>query len=95
MINYFNKIIFIVTFITFSLKNLLLFDLVLSIIAFKINGRIILDKLLNNFRIIFFIFKNIYFLVKVVRPIFFPSIKDDEQCNLVLSKINMEPNSHS
>ena len=41
-----------------------------------------------------FIFK-FYFFVKVVKPIFFPSIIDDEQCRLVLSKINIEPISHS
>ena len=37
----------------------------------------------------------VYFFVKVVKPIFLPSILSDEQCKLVLSKINIEPNSHS
>ena len=37
----------------------------------------------------------IYFLVKVVKPIFLPSILDEEQCKFVLSKINIDPNSHS
>ena len=36
-----------------------------------------------------------YFFVKVVRPIFFPSIFEDEQCKFVLSKINIDPISHS
>ena len=37
----------------------------------------------------------IYLFVKVVRPIFLPSILLDEQCIFVLSKISIEPNSHS
>ena len=58
-------------------------------------GSKILTKLIENFKILLFIFKMFYFFVNVVNPIFLPSIKDEEQCNLVLSKISIEPSSHS
>ena len=36
-------------------------------------------KLLKIFGFLFSYLENIYFFVNVVRPIFFPSIRDDEQ----------------
>ena len=61
----------------------------------KTDGNKIFAKLFENLKILLFIFKMFYFFVNVVNPIFFPSIKDEEQCNLVLSKISIEPSSHS
>ena len=58
-------------------------------------GNKIFTKLFENLKILLFIFKMFYFFVNVVNPIFLPSIKDEEQCNLVLSKISIEPISHS
>ena len=58
-------------------------------------GNKIFAKLFENLKILLFIFKMFYFFVNVVNPIFLPSIKDEEQCNLVLSKISIEPISHS
>ena len=59
------------------------------------NGNNIFTKLFENLKILLFIFKMYYFFVNVVNPIFLPSIKEEEQCNLVLSKISIEPSSHS
>ena len=61
----------------------------------NIVGSKIFTKLIENLKILLFIFKMFYFFVNVVNPIFLPSIKDEEQCNLVLSKISIEPISHS
>ena len=61
----------------------------------NIPGSKIFTKLVENLKILLFIFKMFYFFVNVVNPIFLPSIKDEEQCNLVLSKISIDPNSHS
>ena len=61
----------------------------------NIAGSKIFTKLIENLKVLLFIFKMFYFFVNVVNPIFLPSIKDEEQCNLVLSKINIEPISHS
>ena len=59
------------------------------------DGSKIFTKLIENLKVLLFIFKMFYFFVNVVNPIFLPSIKDEEQCNLVLSKISIEPISHS
>ena len=61
----------------------------------NIAGSKIFTILVENLKILLFIFKMFYFFVNVVNPIFLPSIKDEEQCNLVLSKISIEPISHS
>ena len=61
----------------------------------NIAGSKIFTKLIENLKVLLFIFKMFYFFVNVVNPIFLPSIKDEEQCNLVLSKISIEPISHS
>ena len=61
----------------------------------NIAGSKIFTILIENLKILLFIFKMFYFFVNVVNPIFLPSIKDEEQCNLVLSKISIEPISHS
>ena len=61
----------------------------------NIAGSKIFTKLFENLKILLFIFKMFYFFVNVVNPIFLPSIKDEEQCNLDLSKISIEPSSHS